>query len=156
MTEGRDVDWALAVAGAEPAGCVPVAATELIAHVTIVGQRDVLLDGDLIETKANQLGLLGFGSSTDNGYHAEFAGSAAILINRGLAFGGEYRTMPRDLKSVGRASNYAYVYVAYFPTKHFSVTAAYAFLGQVAPAVDNAGSSTKNENGVYISGQLAF
>jgi len=28
MTEGRDVDWALAVADAEPAGCVPVAATD--------------------------------------------------------------------------------------------------------------------------------
>jgi hypothetical protein len=131
-----------------------IAATKLLFDAFL--GRDVLLDGDLIETKANQLGLLGFGSSTDNGYHAEFAGSAAILINRGLAFGGEYRTMPRDLKSVGRASNYADVFVAYFPTKHFSVTAAYAFLGQVAPAVDNAGSSTKNENGVYISGQLAF
>jgi propionyl-CoA synthetase len=28
MTEGRDVDWARAVADAEPAGCVPVAATD--------------------------------------------------------------------------------------------------------------------------------
>ncbi len=131
-----------------------VAATKLLFDAFL--GRDVLLDADLIETKANQLGLLGFGSPTDNGYHAEFAGSVAILINRGLAFGGEYRTMPRELKTVGRSSNYADIFLAYFPTKHFSVTAAYAFLGQVAPGVDNAGQSSKNENGVYISGQLAF
>jgi hypothetical protein len=118
--------------------------------------RDVLLDGDLIETKANQLGLLGFGAPGDNGYHPEFAGSAAVLINRGLALGGEYRTMPHDLKTVGKSSNYADVFLAYFPTKHLSITAAYAFLGDVAPAVDNPGQSTKTENAFYISGQLAF
>lgn len=118
--------------------------------------RDVLVDGDFIETKANQLGLLGFGAPGDNGYHPEFAGSVAVLLNRGLAVGGEYRTMPHDLKTVGKSSNYADLFVAYFPTKHLSITAAYAFLGAVAPAVDAPGQSTKNENAFYISGQLSF
>jgi hypothetical protein len=131
-----------------------LAATKLLFDAVL--GRDVLLDADLIETKANQLGLLGFGSPTDNGYHAEFAGSAAILINRGLAVGGEYRTMPRDLKTVGKSSNYADIFIAYFPTKHLSITGAYAFLGDIAPAVDNPGTSTRNQNGFYISGQLAF
>jgi hypothetical protein len=118
--------------------------------------RDVLLDGDFIETKANQLGLLGFGATGHNGYNPEFAGSVAVLLNRGLAVGGEYRTMPHELKSVGKSSNYADIFVAYFPTKHFSLTAAYAFLGDVAPAVDANTGATKNENAVYVSGQLSF
>jgi hypothetical protein len=118
--------------------------------------RDVLVDADLIETKANQLGLLGFGSSNDNGYHAEFAGSAAVLINRGLAVGAEYRTMPRELKAVGHSSNYSDIFLAWFPTKHISITGAYAFLGDIAPAVDAPGKSTRNQNAIYLSAQLAF
>lgn len=118
--------------------------------------RDVLVDADLIETKANQLGLLGFGSATDNGYHAEFAGSVAVLINRGLAAGAEYRTMPRDLKAVGHSSNYSDIFLAYFPCKHVSITGAYAFLGDIAPAVDAPGRSTRNQNAFYLSAQLAF
>jgi len=102
------------------------------------------------------LGLLGFGSPTDDSYHAEFAGSAAILINRGLAIGGEYRTMPRDLKTVGHSGNYSDIFIAYFPCKHVSITGAYAFLGDIAPAVDAPGKSTRNQNAFYISAQLAF
>ncbi len=131
-----------------------VAATKLLFDALF--GRDVLLDADLIETKANQLGLLGFGSGTDNSYHAEFAGSAAILLNRGLALGGDYRTMPRELKALGPSSNYGDVFLAWFPTKHVSVTAAYAFLGRIAPAIDQPGKSTGNENFFYISTQLAF
>jgi len=131
-----------------------LAATKLLFDAFL--GRDVLLDGDLIETKANQLGLLGFGSPTDDSYHAEFAGSAAILINRGLAIGGEYRTMPRDLKTVGHSGNYSDIFIAYFPCKHVSITGAYAFLGDIAPAVDAPGKSTRNQNAFYISAQLAF
>jgi len=141
--------------GARPDGqTYYVAATKLLFDAFL--GRDVLLDGDLIETKAYQLGLLGFGSSDDNGYHAEFAGSVAVLLNRGLAVGAEYRTMPRENKAVGHASNYADLFVAYFPTQHVSITAAYAYLGDVAPAVDAPGKSTKNQSAFYISGQLAF
>jgi hypothetical protein len=131
-----------------------LAATKLL-FGALLG-RDVLLDGDFIETKANQLGLLGFGSPGHNGYNPEFAGSVAVLLNRGLAVGGEYRTMPRELKSVGKSSNYADIFVAYFPSKHFSITAAYAFLGDIAPAVDANAGATRNENAAYVSGQLSF
>jgi hypothetical protein len=131
-----------------------VAATKLLFDAFL--GRDVLLDADLIETKANQLGLLGFGSSNDNGYHAEFGGSVAVLLNRGLAVGAEYRTQPMEQKAVGQQNNYADIFVAWFPAKHLSVTAAYAYLGDVAPAVDSPPGSTKNQSAFYLSTQLAF
>jgi hypothetical protein len=131
-----------------------VAATKLLFDAFL--GRDVLLDADLIETKANQLGLLGFGAHGQNGYHPEFGGSAAVLLNRGLAVGVEYRTQPMEQKAVGQQNNYADIFVAWFPAKHLSITAAYAYLGDVAPAVDSPPGSTKNQGGFYISGQLAF
>ncbi len=131
-----------------------IAATKL--YFDALFGRDVLLDADLIGTRANQLGLLGFGSSRDNAIHPEFAGSAAILLNRGLAIGVEYRTMPRNLKAVGTEGNWSDVFIAYLPNKHLSVTAAYAMLGDIAPAVDAVPGSTKNQNAFYISAQLAF
>jgi len=118
--------------------------------------RDVLVDADLIGTRANQLGLLGFGSSRDNAVHPEFAGSVAVLLNRGLAVGAEFRTMPRNLKAVGTEGNWSDVFIAYLPSKHLSITAAYAMLGDIAPAVDAVAGSTKNQNAFYISAQLAF
>ncbi len=131
-----------------------VAATKLLFDAFF--GRDVLLDADLIETKANQLGLLGFGAAHDNGYHAEFGGSVAVLLNRGLAVGAEYRTQPMEQKAVGQQNNYADLFVAWFPAKHLSITAAYAYLGDVAPAVDSPPGSTKNQSAFYLSTQLAF
>lgn len=118
--------------------------------------RDVLLDADLIGSRANQEGLLGFGSSRDNAVHPEFAGSAAVLINRGLAVGAEFRTQPHNLKAAGKAGNYSDIFVSYLPSKHLSITAAYAMLGDIAPAVDQVPGSTKNQNAFYVSAQLAF
>jgi hypothetical protein len=125
-------------------------------YFDVIFGRDVLLDADIIGTKANQLGLLGFGSNRDEAYHPEFAGSAAVLLTRGLAVGVDFRTMPRNLKAVGRQGNWSDIFIAYLPNKHFSITAAYAMLGDVATGVDSYPGSTKNQNAFYISGQVAF
>jgi hypothetical protein len=136
-----------------------LAATKVLFNVLF--GRDVLLDADIIGTNANQLGLLGFGSGNgsanpNNSLHAEFAGSAAVLITRSLVLGGDFRTMPMNMKSVGKASNWGDVFLAYFPMKGVSIVGAYAMLGSVAPAVDAIPGRTRNENAFYVSAQLSF
>ena len=77
-----------------------------------------------------------------------------------MVVGAEYRFMRNKLKSAGqaaqlgdglRASDWKDVFVAWAPTKHFSVTLAYVDLGVIVPAV-----AAKKQTGFYLSGQLAF
>ncbi|QIE30025.1 hypothetical protein SBC1_77790 (plasmid) [Caballeronia sp. SBC1] len=109
--------------------------------------QSVLLNGTLRFTKANQFGLLGFGGDKSNAYHAEFEASAAYMLSKSLAIGGEYRTKPDNL-SFAREQNAYDAFVAWAPTKHVSLTAAYVALGDIA--------TFKNQRGAYISLQVGF
>ena len=51
--------------------------------------HSLVLNGTVRATKANQFGLLGFGGDRSNAYHAEFEGSAALLLSRHLALGAD-------------------------------------------------------------------
>ena len=93
-------------------------------------------------TKSNQNGLLGHGGDLNDDYEIMLEGSAAILLNRHLAFGIDYRTKPDNL-SVVPEDRWADFFVAYFPNKHINVTAAYADLGNIAGLPD--------QTGVYLS-----
>lgn len=123
--------------------------------------RDLLVDADVLATKANEDGLLGFGSTTDNSYHAEFEGSAAVLLRPDVAVGGEYKHMPNNGGALGGTSaalqlgnngttsnSWSDIFVAYFPNKSLSITAAYAMLGNVA--------TVPNQSGPYLSLQASF
>jgi hypothetical protein len=109
--------------------------------------QSILLNVALRATKANQLGLLGFGGDKDDGYSAQVEGSAAVLLNRRLAVGVEYRSKPDNL-SFAREQDAADIFVAYFPNKFLSLTAAYVALGDIA--------LQKNQNGLYLSLQAGF
>lgn len=109
--------------------------------------QSVLLNGTLRFTKANQFGLLGFGGDKSNAYHAEFEASAAYMLSKSLVIGGEYRTRPDNL-SFAREQNAYDAFVAWAPTKHVSLTAAYVALGDIA--------TFKNQRGAYISLQVGF
>jgi Protein of unknown function (DUF3034) len=109
--------------------------------------QSVLLSGTLRFTKANQFGLLGFGGDKSNAYHAEFEASAAYMLSKSLAIGGEYRTKPDNL-SFAREQNAYDAFVAWAPTKHVSLTAAYVALGDIA--------TFTNQRGAYISLQVGF
>lgn len=97
-------------------------------------------------TKANQLGLLGFGSQSDDNYDLMFEGSVGVLFNRHLAAGVEYRQKPDNL-GLGE-EDWWDVFITYIPSKSFNVTLAWAELGSIAGAPD--------QNGLYLSvgGQL--
>lgn len=107
----------------------------------------LLVNGTVRFTRANQFGLLGHGGDRDNGYRARFEGSAALLLSRHLALGGEFRTRPDNLRFA--RENHAFdLFGAWFVNRHLSVVLAYVDLGKVA----NQG----RQNGVYLSLQAGF
>jgi hypothetical protein len=105
--------------------------------------QSILVDATVRFTRANQLGILGFGQ----GYHAAFEGSVAYLLSRHWAIGAEYRQKPDDL-AIAREDDWYDAFVAWAPTKHVSVTVAYAHLGNIV--------IRDNQRGLYASVQVGF
>ena len=120
-----------------------VAATKLYLDAS------VLLNGTLRATKANQMGLLGFGGDRGDSYRPMLEVSAAYLVNRKLVAGLEYRHKPHNL-GLDNEKPYYDVFVAWFPTKQVSVTAAYAVLGDVTVF------NPTRQRGAYLSVQTGF
>jgi hypothetical protein len=120
-----------------------------VAATKILFEQSLLLSGTLRATKANQMGLLGFGGDKHDSYKVLPEISAAYLVNRKLAAGVEYRRKPRNL-GVDNEKAYYDAFVAYFPTKHVSLTAAYAELGDITVF------NTKRQHGLYLSLQAGF
>lgn len=120
-----------------------------IAATKILLDENLLLNATVRLSKANQIGLLGFGGDLHDRYRPMAEVSAAYLISRQWATGLEYRMKPRNL-SVDKEKNYYDVFVAYFPTKNISLTAAYAVLGDITVL------NPKNQKGAYLSAQVGF
>jgi len=118
-----------------------------VAATKVLLDQSLLLNGTIRFTKANQTGLLGFGGNLNDNYEAAFEGSAALLLSRHFAVGIEYRMKPDNLAFAGE-DDWADLFVAWFPTKNVSVTAAYVELGDIATRGD--------QRGVYVSIQAGF
>lgn len=126
--------------------------------------KSLLLNGTLRMTKANQLGLLGFGGSGDgdDSYKPQLEFSAAYLLNRKLAIGAEYRMKPNNLENtVGGAVDFKEddawdVFIAWAPTKHISVTAAYVYLGNIVTIETADIADYGKQDAVYLSAQFGF
>jgi hypothetical protein len=108
--------------------------------------RNLLLNATLRATRANQLGLLGFGGDKRDRYQAQVETSAAVFLNDYIAVGAEYRFKPDNL-SVFPEDNYSDFFAAWFFNRHASLTLAYARLGQIA--------DKKKQDGVYLSLQIS-
>lgn len=119
--------------------------------------QGILVNGTLRATKANQNGLLGFGGTQSDSYKLQPEISVAKLLSKSLVIGAEYRAKPdnlnRSVLGTGalKEDDWWDVFVAWAPTKNFSLTAAYVDLGKIAPAVQ-----PKRQTGAYLSAQLAF
>ena len=117
--------------------------------------KSLLLNGTVRFTKGNQFGLVGFEGPDGKRYRPEFEGSLAYLFRRDLVGGIEVRTKRGNLSnaalnlSEGTAWD---VFVAYFPSKNVSVTAAYVDLGQIVGAL----TSGRRQTGAYLSLQVGF
>lgn len=101
----------------------------------------------LRSSKANQLGLLGFGGDKEDSREWLAEASVAAFINRYWAVGVEYRQKPDNL-SFAEEQDWKDLFVAYFPNKHVSVVGAYTDLGSIAGLND--------QTGWYLSVQAAF
>ncbi|HEY4067531.1 MAG TPA: DUF3034 family protein [Burkholderiaceae bacterium] len=111
----------------------------------------ILVNGTLRATQANQNGLLGFGSADSSGYHLEPEVSLAYLLNKRVAIGAEYRAKPNNLAFAGRAFKedaWQDLFIAWAPSKHVSITAAYVDLGNIV--------GHEHQTGGYLSAQLAY
>lgn len=152
------LDGTLNALGAKRHGVdVYVSATKLF-----LGQG-LLVNATLRATKGNQNGLLGYGATlggAEDKYSLQPEFSVAYLISRNMAVGAEYRFMRNKLQTAGnaaglgdglRSEDWKDIFVAWAPTKNFSLTAAYVDLGVIVPAV-----AKRKQTGFYVSGQLAF
>ena len=119
--------------------------------------QGILVNGTLRATQANQNGLLGFGGAQGDGYRLQPEFSLAWLLNKGIALGFEYRFKPDNLNQSVLGSgalkedDWADLFVAWAPSKHFSLTLAYVELGKIVPALQ-----PRRQSGAYVSAQLAF
>ncbi|MGC9270665.1 DUF3034 family protein [Acidiphilium sp.] len=126
----------------------------LFGHYTVVS-------GGLNVTNADDEGLLGFGGTPasghyKSGYHVEPFVTAAYFLDRDVAVGGEYRDQPRfpvggalDLNQGGAWKD---LFVAYFPNKNLSITAAYVDLGTIGSELSGGNIvPVKNSDGLYLS-----
>ncbi len=120
-----------------------------VAATKILLDQSLLLNATVRATKANQMGLLGFGGDKGDSYQAKLEVSAAYMISRKLVAGLEYRMKPRNL-GVDNEKAYYDAFIAWFPSKHVSVTAAYAVLGDITVF-----NPTK-QRGAYLSIQTGF
>ncbi|SFW16298.1 Protein of unknown function [Pseudomonas sp. NFACC19-2] len=108
---------------------------------------NLLLNANLRYSRANELGLLGFGGDRRDRHSWLKEGSVAVLLDRHWAVGIEYREKPDNLSFAGE-SDWADLFVGYFPNKNLAVVLAYARLGEIA--------TLDNQDGVYLSVQGTF
>jgi len=118
-------------------------------------EQSLLVNGTVRFSKGNQYGLLGFGGPDGHGYRPEFEGSIAYLLRRDLVIGAEARVKRGSLKNPAlnlREQAAWDFFIAYFPSKHVSVTAAYVDLGEIVGAL----TANRRQTGGYLSLQVGF
>jgi hypothetical protein len=120
-----------------------------VAATKILFEQSLVLNGTLRATRANQMGILGFGGDRHDSTRLEPEVSVGYLFTRKLVGGVEYRRKPHNL-SVDNEKDYYDLFLAYLPNKHFSVTAAYANLGDITIF------NPKKQKGLYLSLQAGF
>ena len=141
---------ALGVNNVKQLGAKDDSGTDVYVSATkVLLDASVLLSGTVRATKANQMGILGFGGDKGDSYEPMVEMSAAYLLRRDLVAGVEYRQTPRNL-GVDREKDYYDVFIAWFPSKHVSVTAAYAVLGDITVF------NPAKQKGMYLSVQAGF
>ncbi len=113
----------------------------------VVLSKSLVLGATVRFTKANQFGLLGFGGDKSDAYHAQFEGSAGLLVSRRLLIGAEIRTKPNNLGFAREQKAYD-AFAAWQFHRHLTVTAAYADLGDIA--------TVKRQRGAFLSLQASF
>lgn len=106
-----------------------VAASKVYFHA--IAGRNLLLNATIRATKANQTGLLGFGSAATDHYRYMLEASAALLLTPELAVGVEFRQKPNQL-AFADEQHWRDVFVGWFINRHVSLVGGYVDLGRIA------------------------
>ena len=134
-----------------------VAATKVMPIPALKGKK-LLLNGTLRATKANQIGILGFGSKWEDDYSATLEASAGIFLNKQTVFGIEYRMKPDNIDPL-REDDWGDIFFAYFPTPNMAVVAAAAVFGDIA-GTEHVSAGGNNfgldQRGLYLQVQANF
>ncbi|CAH0350046.1 DUF3034 family protein [Aquabacterium sp. CECT 9606] len=115
------------------------------------GGYNVLANLTLRLTRANQFGLVGFGGAGHDKRKLMAEGSVGVMLRDDLVLGTEYRQKPNNLEDTAAIlkEEAAWdVFVAWFPTRLISLTAAWLNLGNIV--------SKPDQQGLYLSGQVTF
>ena len=96
-----------------------------------IAGRNLVTNLTLRATKANQIGLLGFGTATNNNYQLQAEASIAVLLTDNIALGYEYKQKPDQL-GFAEENDWQDIFMAWFINKHLSVVGAYVDLGSIA------------------------
>ncbi|HBF45590.1 MAG TPA: DUF3034 domain-containing protein [Shewanella frigidimarina] len=96
-----------------------------------IAGRNLVTNLTLRATKANQIGLLGFGTATNNNYQLQAEASIAVLLTDNIALGYEYKQKPDQL-GFAEENDWQDIFMAWFVNKHLSVVGAYVDLGSIA------------------------
>ncbi|MEH6493108.1 MAG: DUF3034 family protein [Halopseudomonas sp.] len=116
-------------------------------YVGAVGGYNLLLNGTLRYSRANETGLLGFGGDRRDSRSLLKEGTAAVLLTPQWVVGVEYREKPDNLSFAGE-SDWQDVFVGYFPSKQLALMAGWADLGEIA--------TLEAQQGLYLSLQLSY
>ncbi len=116
-----------------------LAATKV--HLGAIAGHNLVWNLTARATKANQLGLLGFGGVINNDYEIMLEFSAGVFLSRKFALGIEYREKPDNL-GLGE-DDWKDFFITYVPNKNFNLTLAWADLGSIA--------GIPKQDGVYLS-----
>ena len=109
--------------------------------------HSVLASATVRATKANQMGLLGFGGDRNDRYGVQVEGTIAYQLSRKVAVGAEYRSKPDNL-GIAREDDWFDVFAAIAITRNITATAAYTDLGSIA--------TRPKQRGVLFQLQTAF
>ncbi|XOZ32910.1 DUF3034 family protein [Halomonadaceae bacterium KBTZ08] len=109
--------------------------------------RNLVVNGTLRATRANQGGLLGFGGDRRDSHETVAETSAGLFLRRDWLVGGEYRQKPDNL-SFADEEDWWDLYVAWIPDRRLSVTVAYVNLGDIA--------GLESQDGAYLSIEGSF
>lgn len=123
----------------------------------------LVLNGVLRATKANQMGILGFGGGTQpggkSGYSVVPEVSVAYFLTSSLIIGAEYRDKPNKISNAvyGIKEEGAYdAFLTYLVNKNMAASVAYVNLGQVGATPAALGSGSSDQSGLYVSVQASF
>jgi Protein of unknown function (DUF3034) len=98
-------------------------------------------------SRANQFGLLGFGGDLKSGYSVLPEVSLGVMPKDNMVIGLEWRAKPDNL-SVFKEEDAKDIFLAWFPNRHLSFTAAWVDMGNIA--------DKPKQSAWYLSTQASF